>query len=100
MPKKLAPIPPGEFLLEDFMQPAGLTANRLATELHIPTNRITNIIRGQRAITADTALRLARYFGNAPSFWMNIQARYELECAEDELADEIRRNIHPLQKTA
>lgn len=100
MPKKLPPIPPGEFLVEDFMKPNGLSANRLATDLHIPANRIGDIIRGRRAITADTALRLARYFGTSAALWMNMQSRYELECAEDVSASRINRDIHPLRKTA
>ena len=100
MPKKLAPIPPGEFLVEEFMKPSGLNANRLATALHIPPNRIGDIIRGRRSITADTALRLARYFGTSASLWMNIQSRYELECAEDEIASEIERKVRPIKKTA
>lgn len=100
MRKKLDPIPPGEFLVEEFMKPSGLNANRLAAALHIPPNRIGDIIRGRRSITADTALRLARYFGTSPSLWMNVQSRYELECAEDEIAPEIEREIRPNKKTA
>ena len=75
--KIMPPIHPGETLREDFLKPLGLTANRLAMELLVPVTRINDIARGRRAITADTALRLARYFGTTPQFWMNLQANYE-----------------------
>ena len=81
--KIMPPIHPGETLREDFLKPLGLTANRLAMELMVPVTRVNHIARGQRAITADTALRLSRYFGTTPQFWMNLQANYELELAED-----------------
>ena len=92
--KSMPPIHPGETLREDFLKPLGLTANRLAMELRVPVTRINDIARGKRAISADTALRLATYFGTTPQFWMNLQANYELELAQDarglEIADRIR----------
>jgi addiction module HigA family antidote len=90
---KLKPIHPGEVLAEDFMAPHGLTANRLALDLHVPANRISDVIRGKRAITADTALRLGRYFSTSPAMWMNLQARYDLEVSEDELGQQIKREV-------
>ena len=78
MPKKLPPIHPGEYLKEEFMADFGLTMNQLAKALHVPSNRITAIVNGTRGITAETALRLSRYFGNSPQFWMNMQAHYNL----------------------
>jgi addiction module HigA family antidote len=92
--KIMCPIHPGETLREDFLKPLGLTANRLAMDLMVPATRVNDIVRGKRAITADTSLRLARYFGTTPQFWMNLQANCELELAEDaggrEIADRIR----------
>ncbi|MGC2131350.1 MAG: HigA family addiction module antitoxin [Candidatus Aquilonibacter sp.] len=95
MTKKLAPIHPGEVLLEDFMKPMSLTANRLALDLRVPSNRITGIVNGRRAITADTALRLARYFGTSPDVWLGLQIRYDLDVAEDEAAGQIEREVRP-----
>jgi addiction module HigA family antidote len=91
----MAPIHPGETLREDFLKPLGLTANRLAMELLVPVTRVSDIVRSKRAITADTALRLARYFGTTPQFWMNLQANYELELAQDERGPEIAERIRP-----
>lgn len=93
--KTMAPVHPGTTLREDFLNPLGLTANRLAMELLVPATRVNDIVRGKRAITADTALRLARYFGTTPQFWTNLQAHYELELAEDELGSEIAERIRP-----
>ena len=93
--KIMGPINPGETLREDFLKPLGLTANRLAMELMVPVTRVNDIARGKRAITADTALRLARYFGTTPQFWMNLQANYELELAEDARGREIADRIRP-----
>lgn len=92
--KTLGPIPPGEILLEEFMKPLGLSANVLAAALKVPANRISAIVRGNRSITADTALRLARYFGTSPDFWMNLQSRYDLEVAKKELP-RIERDVRP-----
>jgi addiction module HigA family antidote len=90
---KLAPVHPGEVLAEDFMAPRGLTANKLALDLHVPANRLTEIIRGRRALTAETALRLARYFGTSPGFWMNLQSQFELELTKDERGAAIEREV-------
>ena len=98
MPKKkktTPPIHPGETLREDFLKPLGLTANRLAMELIVPVTRVNDIVRGKRAITADTALRLSRYFGTTPQFWTNLQANDDLELAEDARGAEIADRIRP-----
>ncbi len=95
MAKKLAPVHPGEILFEEYMTPLGLSANRLALDLHVPATRITAIINGARAITADTAMRLARYFTNMSArFWLDLQADYDLDVAEDTLAEKIKREVH------
>ncbi len=83
MAKKLKPVHPGEILREEFMAPLHLSMNKLAMALRVPVTRIADIVNERRAITADTALRFARYFGNTPAFWMNLQTRYDLEVAED-----------------
>src|SRR5947209_14090989 len=83
--------PPGDILREEFLKPLGLSANALAIELRVPANRIQAIVKGQRSITADTALRLAQYFGNSAEFWMNLQQNYELDTAKRERLSEIRR---------
>jgi addiction module HigA family antidote len=93
--KLIPPIHPGETLREDFLKPLGLTANRLAIELQVPVTRVNDIVRGRRAITADTALRLARYFGTTPRFWMNLQPNYDLEAAQDARGSEIVDRIRP-----
>jgi addiction module HigA family antidote len=93
-PKRLPPIHPGE-VLQDLLNEAGLTANALATALRVPANRIGGIIKGQRGITADTALRLARYFGTSAQMWINLQAKYDLAAAEDALASRIEREVLP-----
>jgi len=93
-PKRLPPIHPGE-VLHDLLSEAGLTANALATALRVPANRIGGIIKGQRGITADTALRLARYFGTSAQMWINLQAKYDLAVAEDALASRIEREVLP-----
>jgi antitoxin HigA-1 len=95
MTKKLKPVHPGEILSEEFMKPLGLSQNRLALDLRVPVTRIGEIVHGRRSITADTALRLARYFKNTPVFWMNLQVRYDLEVAEDESAARVARDVHP-----
>jgi addiction module HigA family antidote len=93
-PKRLPPIHPGE-VLHDLLTEAGLTANALAMALRVPANRIGGIIKGQRGITADTALRLARYFGTSAQMWINLQAKYDLAAAEDALASRIEREVLP-----
>jgi antitoxin HigA-1 len=97
MGKKLKPVHPGEILHEEFMKPLGLSMNKLALDLRVPVTRIADIVGERRGITADTALRLARYFKNAPVFWMNLQTRYDLEVAQDELAAKIERDVQPLE---
>ena len=86
---------PGDILLEEFMEPFDLSANALARDLHVPPNRITAILRGQRAITADTALRLARYFGTTAEFWLNMQADFELRQARRDKAHKIEDEVNP-----
>src|SRR4051812_27430933 len=93
--KKMEPIHPAEILKQEFMMPLGLSANALARALDVPPGRITQIVNGVRAVTADTALRLARYFGVSPSFWMNLQLRYELELASDQHGAEIENRVRP-----
>lgn len=100
MAKKLKPVHPGEILRDEFMKPLGLSMNKLALDLRVAVTRIADIVNGQRGITADTALRLARYFKNAPAFWMNLQTRYELEVAEDEIAAKVARDVRPLEAVA
>ena len=97
MAKKLKPVHPGEILHEEFMKPLGLSMNKLAVDLRVPVTRIADIVGERRGITADTALRLARYFRNAPVFWMNLQTRYDLEVAEDELSAKVERDVQPLE---
>jgi addiction module HigA family antidote len=96
MTKKLKPVHPGEILREEFMVPLGLSMNRVAIDLRVPVTRIADIVNERRGITADTALRFARYFKNSPTFWMNLQTRYDLEVAEDEIAYKIQRDVRPL----
>ena len=93
---RIEPIHPGEILMEDFIEGFGITQNKLAVSIGVPPRRINEIVHGKRAITADTALRLGRYFGVSPQFWLNLQTRYELELAEDLLADQVAA-IKPLQ---
>ena len=97
MAKKLKPVHPGEILREEFMKPLGLSMNKLALDLRVPVTRVAEIVHERRAITTDTALRLARYFNTTPVFWMNLQVRYELEVAEDEQAEKVARDIQPLE---
>jgi addiction module HigA family antidote len=86
-------ITPGDVLLDEFMTPLGLSANALSLKLRVPANRIQAIVKGERAITADTALRLARLFGNSPQFWMNLQTRYEIRKAQREAAGVIEQEV-------
>jgi addiction module HigA family antidote len=92
---KLAPIHPGEVLLEEFLKPMDLSQNRLALAIGVPARRINEIVLGKRRITADTALRLARYFGNSPQFWLGLQMDYDLDVAQDALSDRIEREVRP-----
>src|SRR6267143_1660515 len=97
MAKKLKPVHPGEILREEFMSPLGLSMNKVAMALRVPVTRIADIVNERRSITADTALRFARYFNNSPTFWMNLQTRYDLEVAEDAIAEEVERDVRPLE---
>ncbi|MGB2668798.1 MAG: HigA family addiction module antitoxin [Candidatus Acidiferrum sp.] len=97
MTKKLKPVHPGEILREEFMAPLGLSMNRVAMDLRVPVTRIADIVNEKRGISADTALRFARYFNNSPTFWMNLQTRYDLEVAEDEIAGKVERDVRPLE---
>ena len=81
--QKLPPVHPGEILLEEYLKPLGISQNKLGRDLNVPAQRINDIVRGQRAITVDTALRLARYFHTSPQFWLNLQSRYDLEIAQE-----------------
>src|SRR5215467_11050286 len=96
MAKKLKPVHPGEILHEEFMAPLKLSMNKLALALRVPVTRVADIANERRGITADTALRFARFFGNSPAFWMNLQTRYDLEVAEDEIARQVERDVQPL----
>ena len=95
--EKLPPVHPGEVLLEDFMKPLGLSQYRVAKDIGVPTLRISQIVRGHRSVTADTALRLARYFGTSAVVWLRLQARYDLERAEAKIAKRIKREVKALQ---
>jgi antitoxin HigA-1 len=93
--KRLPPVHPGEILREEVMAPIGLSANRLAKDLGIPTSRVLEIINGRRSISADTALRLGRYFGTTAQLWINLQASYDLEAASDANGKGIERAVKP-----
>jgi addiction module HigA family antidote len=93
--RRLPPVHPGEILREDLLKPLGISINRLARDLRVPVTRISEIVNGRRGVTADTALRLARYFTTSPEFWMNLQAAYDLDAAQRALAGRIERDVHP-----
>jgi antitoxin HigA-1 len=96
MSNKLSPIHPGEVLLEEFIKPMSLSQNRLAIDIGVDARRINEIVLGRRSVTADTALRLARFFGNSPQFWLGLQTQYDLDVAEDELGARLDREVRPL----
>lgn len=98
MDDPLSPIHPGEVLLEDFMKPLGLSQYRLAHDIGVTPIRISQIVNGQRAITVDTAMRLARYFGTSAAVWLRLQVRYELEVAEKDLSERINREVKVLHQ--
>lgn len=100
MSQKHPPIHPGEILLEEFLKPMGLTQYRVAKGIGVPARRINEIVHGQRAITADTALRLSRFFGMSERFWLNLQVRYDLEVEKDRLGDRLDQEVHALSKSA
>jgi addiction module HigA family antidote len=91
--EKLLPVHPGEVLLEEFLKPMGLSQNRLALDIGVHPRRINEIVLGKRRITADTALRLSRFFGTSPQFWMGLQSDYDLDVAEDALGDRLQREV-------
>jgi antitoxin HigA-1 len=95
--KKIKPIHPGEILLEEFLVPLEISQYRLAKDISVPARRINEIVHGERAVTADTALRLGRHFGNSPQFWLNLQAHYDLETQADVLASKLQREVKVLQ---
>ncbi len=97
--KKLAPVHPGEILQKEFLEPMGLSQNKLALALGVPARRINEIILGKRGITADTALRLARYFKMSPQFWLGLQMDYELDVAEDMLEGRLEKEVTPMSAT-
>jgi len=96
---RLRPIHPGEVLREEFLEPLGLSQYRVAKDICVPPRRINEIVLGKRGISADTALRLARYFGTSERFWLNLQVHYELEVARDRLGERLREEVRPLDKT-
>ena len=98
MPKKLPNVHPGEVLLEEFLEPFGISQNRLARETGVPPRRINEIVLGKRSVTPDTALRLSRYFGTSSRFWLGLQMDYDLEETEREKAAEIKREVQPLER--
>ena len=95
--KKLPPVHPGEILMEEFLEPMGISQYRLAKDISVPPRRINEIVHGKRSITADTALRLGRFFGMSPQFWLNLQTRYDLEVTEDLLEYRLDAEVHALQ---
>ena len=96
MSKKMMPIHPGEILNEEFLQPLEISQYRVAKDISVPPRRINEIIHGDRAITADTALRLGRYFGVSPQFWLNLQSRYDLETTSSRLGSVLKREVKML----
>ncbi len=100
MTGKLAPIPPGEILLEEFMRPLAISQNKLARDLDVPVARINDIVHAKCGISADTALRLAAYFGTTPEFWLNLQSRYDLKIAARAVGDQITKAVRPIRTEA
>lgn len=98
--KRLAPVHPGEILQEEFLAELNVSQYRLAKDICVPPRRINEIILGKRSISADTALRLSRYFGNSAKFWLNLQAQYDLEIQEEKIADQLENDIKPFSKAA
>ncbi len=91
---KLAPIHPGEILMEEFLKPMEISQYRLAKDINVPARRINEIVQGKRSITPDTALRLSMYFGLSERFWVNLQARFDLETEKDKLKDRLNKEVH------
>jgi len=94
--KKIPPVPPGEVLREEFLKPLGISQYQLAKDISVPPRRINEIVHGKRAVTADTALRLSRYLGTSERFWLNLQARYELEVEKDRLGGRLKKEVRVL----
>jgi addiction module HigA family antidote len=94
--KKMAPVHPGEILFEEFLKPLGVSQYRLAKDINVPPRRINEIVQGKRSISADTALRLARYFGLSERFWLNLQSRYDLEIEKDKLDRRLENEVKVL----
>lgn len=97
--KKIVPVHPGEVLAEEFLKPMKISQYRLAKDINVPPRRINEIVHGTRAISADTALRLSRYFGTSERFWMNLQNRYDIEVQKDRLGDALTREVRSLAGT-
>ena len=97
---KLPPIHPGEILMEEFLKPMGISQYRLAKDISVPPRRINEIVHGKRSISADTALRLGRFFGISPQFWLNLQTRFDLEVTEDLLAERLEKEVQVLSSNA
>ena len=98
--KKMPPLHPGEILLEEFLKPMKLSQNKLALDIRVPARRINEIVHGKRRITSDTALRLAKYFNMSAQFWLGLQMDYDLDVAEEQLADRLEREVQVYQPTA
>jgi addiction module HigA family antidote len=98
--RDLGPIHPGEILLEEFLKPMGISQYRLAKDIHVDPRRINEIVLGRRAISADTALRLSRYFGSSERFWLNLQAHYDLEVKKDQLGGRLEKEVKILAEPA
>lgn len=98
--RKLRPIHPGEVLVAEFLEPLGVTQYRLAQDISVPPRRINEIVHGKRAVSADTALRLARYFGTSEQFWLNLQARFDLETQRDELGGRLKKEVRVLDRAS
>jgi addiction module HigA family antidote len=97
--KKMLPLHPGEILMKEFLMPMNLSQNKLALDIRVPARRINEIVHGKRRITADTALRLAKYFKMSPQFWLGLQMDYDLDVAEDQLADRLDQEVREYQPT-
>ncbi len=100
MARKLKPISPGEVLVEEFLKPLGISQSALARDLNVPVGRVSDIVQAKRAITPDTALRLAVYFNMTPEFWMNLQSHYDLKLAKQNLLPKIERSVRRAEKKA
>lgn len=100
MAKKMPPIHPGQILLEEFLNPMNISQYRLSKDITVPARRINEIVHGKRSITADTALRLGKFFGMSAQFWLNLQSRYDLEIAEDALKNRLTQEVHVYQEHA